>query len=606
MGKLKRVRVEEDEPIEPPQGFTPLPDEDAQASEPVFIGPQEGPQTKFITCTADICIFGGAAGGGKSYALLLEPLRNVYRTPYYSAVIFRRTTPSITHPGSLWDTSRAVYGHCYGAVPFESKPLRYEWENRQGLGAPHNSNHIWESGAKVQFSHLEHESTVKDWHGAQIPFIGFDELTEFTQYQFWYMVSRNRSVNSKVVPFVRATCNADADSWVAELIAWWIDQETGFPIPERDGVIRYFIRVGDELKWGDTKEELTPERLGIPRFKDDGTEIPYLVKSLTFISAKVWDNKVLMNQNPEYLGTLLSLPKVERERLLGGNWKIKPAAGLHFNRNWVDIIDIEQVPDGLTLKRGYDLAATKKTQLNDPDFTCSTLMGIDESFEEEDGKVQPVYVLDHQYAQESSKEVEARLKRNAEQDGPDVEIHCPQDPGQAGKSQGVHIRMEVLDGYSVKFTPETGDKLTRFGPFSAKAGLGEELPPGERPVKVLRAKWNDRWFNQLESFPDAPHDDDVDSTSRAYNAFRHQTTGLLQYMKQQALKLRKQVTARNKPDEKPTKEKGGVCFKGPFGVNVLYGLKGEPIFPDENGIFLVNPKHAEALRKPGSGFTEVK
>lgn len=602
---IKRVRVDDDAPSPvptPPYGFTPLPDDDEnQPTGPIEIGPQEGPQTKFIECQADICIFGGAAGGGKSYALLLEPLRNVYRTPYYSGVIFRRTTPSITHPGSLWDTSRGLYGNCYGAVPFESKPLKWEWENRAGLENPQTGK-VWESGAVVQFSHLEHENTVKDWHGAQIPFIGFDELTEFTQYQFWYMVSRNRSVNSQVVPFVRCTCNADADSWVAELIAWWIDQDTGFPIPERDGVVRYFIRVGDELKWGDTREELQPERLGLPKFREDGKEIPYLVKSLTFISAKVWDNKILMQQNPEYLGTLLSLPKVERERLLSGNWKIKPAAGLHFNRAWVDIIDIEQVPDGLSLKRGYDLAATKKTQLNDPDFTCATLIGINEADEDDKN----VFVLDHQYAQESSREVEARLKRNAVADGYDVEISVPQDPGQAGKSQTVHIRMEVLDGYPVKTTPETGDKLTRFGPFSARAEMGAELPPGQRPVKVLRAKWNDRWFNQLESFPDAPHDDDVDSTSRAYNAFRQQSTGILQYMKQQAMKLRKEVTERNKPAEKATVEKGGVCFKGPTGCNVLYGLRGEVIFPDERGVFVVTPKHAEVLRRPGSGFEEVK
>lgn len=69
------------------------------------------------------------------------------------------------------------------------------------------------------------------------------------------MMSRNRSTCG-VRPYIRATCNPDADSWVAELIAWWIDQDTGYPIPERSGRIRYFIRYDDKMIWGDTRQEL--------------------------------------------------------------------------------------------------------------------------------------------------------------------------------------------------------------------------------------------------------------------------------------------------------------------------------------------------------------
>lgn len=583
MASIKRVRV--DAPEEP--------DKDYFSEEPnqqINIGPQAGPQMRFAGSEADIVIFGGAAGGGKSYGLLLEPLRNVYRTPLYAAVIFRRTTPSITHPGSLWDTSRAIYMNTIGAVPYESKPLSWEWINKTNDNTATGTGRIWESGAKVQFSHLEHENTVKDWHGAQIPFIGFDELTEFTQYQFWYLVSRNRSTCG-VKPYIRCTCNADADSWVAELIAWWIDQDTGFPIPERDGVIRYFIRVGDELKWSDNKDDLQPERLGLPRFTEDGKENVYLVKSLTFISAKVHDNKVLMERNPEYLGTLLSLPKVERERLLGGNWKIKPAAGLHFNRSWVEIIDVADLPEGLLWKRGWDLAATKKTQLNDPDFTCGTLIGKDDT-----GEDPYTYVGDHKFGQWSSKEVEAKIKATAEDDGIDVEVSIPQDPGQAGKSQTVHMK-QMLDGFSVKTTPETGDKLVRFGPFSSAAENGF--------VKVVRGNWNERFFSQLEAFPEGGHDDDVDSTSRAFNAHRQASTGMLSYMKQQALALRKKLLEDKAAPTKATKATGGVCFKGPANVNVLYGQKGEPIFCDEAGVFVVTPELAKNLRRPNSGFTEV-
>jgi predicted phage terminase large subunit-like protein len=69
--------------------------------------------------------------------------------------------------------------------------------------------------------------------------------------------------------------------------------------------------------------------------------------------------------------------------------------------------------------------------------------------------------------------------------------------------------VKMLAGYAVEFSPETGDKITRFSPFSAQAEAGNVL--------VLRGEWNDRWFQQLEGFPQLPHDDDCDATARAFN-----------------------------------------------------------------------------------------
>ena len=90
--------------------------------------------------------------------------------------------------------------------------------------------HLWRRGGKIKFAHLQFDNTVYDWQGAQITLIGFDELTHFTAHQFFYMVSRNRSTCG-VRPYIRATCNPDADSWVADFLAWWINPETGLPIP---------------------------------------------------------------------------------------------------------------------------------------------------------------------------------------------------------------------------------------------------------------------------------------------------------------------------------------------------------------------------------------
>src|SRR5258707_15717367 len=87
------------------------------------ISAQPGPQTEFLSTSADICIYGGAAGGGKTVGLILEPLRHVGRVANFTAVFFRRTTPQITNPGGLWDESRNFYPRPEGTPP----PAARQW-----------------------------------------------------------------------------------------------------------------------------------------------------------------------------------------------------------------------------------------------------------------------------------------------------------------------------------------------------------------------------------------------------------------------------------------------------------------------------------------------
>jgi predicted phage terminase large subunit-like protein len=449
--------------------------EGGQAS-PKFVRPQAGPQTRFLASPADIAIYGGSAGGGKTWALLMEPLRHVNNKDF-GAVFFRRTLVQVRNEGGLWDESEKLYPDLK-ATPRVAPDLSWTFP----------------IGASVSFAHLEHEKTVLNWQGAQIPLICFDELTHFTAKQFWYLLSRNRSMCG-VRPYVRATCNPDADSWVAEFIAWWIDQETGFAIPERSGVLRWFVRIGDKIIWADHPEELASYTAA----DENGVERPIPPKSVTFIPAKLSDNKALMAADPGYLANLMALPTVERERLLGGNWKIRPAAGLMFQRGWCSVVDA--IPAGAKWMRGWDLGATPKTESNDPDWTAGTKIG-----KLPDGR----YIVAHHVRDRKSPSgVEALIKNTATADGKAVKISIPQDPGQAGKSQ-VESLIKLLVGYSVKATPESGDKVTRFSPFSAQAEAGNVL--------VLRGPWNEDWFSSLEGFPDATHDDDADSTSRAFNA----------------------------------------------------------------------------------------
>ena len=126
------------------------------------MAPQKGPQTRALACPADILIFGGAAGGGKSWSLLAEPLRHVNR-PGFNAVIFRRTYPQVHNPGGLWDQSVMLYSQIKGLNARPRGGLEWLFYNPGGV-------------ATIRFAHLQYEQNKLDWQGSEIALIGWDEL----------------------------------------------------------------------------------------------------------------------------------------------------------------------------------------------------------------------------------------------------------------------------------------------------------------------------------------------------------------------------------------------------------------------------------------------
>lgn len=447
----------------------------------IEIRPQEGPQEAFLSTSADIAIYGGSAFSGKTFALLLEPLRHVMNK-HFAAVCFRRETPQIRNPGGLWDESMGLYPK-FGAAPHESV-LEYDFP----------------SGAKVKFSHLEQESSVISWDGAQIPLIMFDQLEHFERSQFFYMLSRNRDPSGTIRSYIRATCNPNADSWLADFLSWWINEDTGYPIPERAGRIRWFMREGDVIVWADSREELV-EQFG-PSAMDDA-------KSVTFIPGTIYDNKIGMRKDPSYLGSLKAMAKVERERLLGdpelgGNWKIRPAAGLMFRREWCHALAV--APAELeSVVRYWDLAATEATENNDPAWTVGVKLG---RYRRSSFQMTPRYViLDVRRARVSSHKVKIMLSNTAEGDGHTVRVGFPQDPGQAGKTQVADIA-GLLAGFDARAEIESGDKTVRFNPFSAQCEAGN--------VDYVLGAWNEAFLSSLENFPDGKVKDDADACSGAF------------------------------------------------------------------------------------------
>ena len=447
-----------------------------------ILKPQEGPQTQFMATPANVCIYGGAAGGGKSYGLLLSPLR-YKNVPGFGCTIFRRNFNQIFSQGGLWDESMQIYRGIRGADP---KIARGQWWFRDKDG-----NIV----SKVTFAHIERDEDVHKWQGAQICEIGFDELPHFSEKTFFYMLSRNRSTCG-VTPFVRATCNPDADSWVAKFIEWWIDKDTGYPIQERSGKIRWFIRRNETLYWANTRQELW-EQFGLQT--EEERQEP---RSVTFIASKLQDNKELLRVNPGYLANLKALSVIERERLLNGNWKIKAAAGLFFKRTQLgDILD--KVPnDVIRWVRCWDLAATEKTEDGDPAYTSGVLIG-----KRKNGRYVIADVINRQM---SASDVRKTIKLTAQADRAAykrVRIRLPKDPGQAGKEQAESY-IKYLAGFDVKTVAETGSKEARAEPMAAQWQAGN--------FDLVAGPWNEEYLLQLENFPDGKFKDMVDASANGF------------------------------------------------------------------------------------------
>jgi len=447
----------------------------------IRLAPQPGPQESFCASRANIAIGGGGAGGGKTFALLMESTRYVHK-PLYRGVIFRRTTEQIRYPGALWDESFEVYP--LSNVAGKPRPSTLEW--------------IFPSGAVMRFGHLERETDKYNWDGAQVTFIGFDQLEHFSAGQFFYLLSRARSPIS-VSSYVRATCNPDPDSFLATFLSWWIDDD-GWAIPERSGVIRYFIRDGDNIIWEDTREAHLAA----------GVDEPSDVKSVTFVPSTVYDNPINIRKNPAYIGNLKAMSHIDRMRLLGegkrgGNWKIRPSAGKIFKRSWFPVVAGSPSRPIKTV-RYYDFAATSEAEAiqkgRDPSWTGHVKMS-----QLENG----LYLVeDAGHERETPSGVETLVVNTASQDGRGVLIGFDQDPGQAGKAQASRY-MRLLAGYDVRPNPVRESKGRRANPLSAQAEQGNIL--------VLRGDWNDGFLTEHENFDgtDKGHSDIVDADSGAFH-----------------------------------------------------------------------------------------
>lgn len=230
------------------------------------------------------------AGSGKSTILNHIPLL-VIDDPKSNCIMYRKTNPQLD--GGFYPNGREIY-----------KPLaRTIREQKKEI--------ILKNGAKIKYQQAENTARAKDdAQGQEFTLICSDENTQLDFELTKYLMSRLRS-NSRHFSRMVLSCNPDPDHELRQLLDWYIGAD-GFPIPERDGVVRYFVTANNDFIWGDSREDLG-EKLGIPEDKWESK-----ILSFSFVSATIYDNPIMMELNPSYLAFLEGLNEVDKARLLHG------------------------------------------------------------------------------------------------------------------------------------------------------------------------------------------------------------------------------------------------------------------------------------------------
>lgn len=397
--------------------------------------------------------------------------------PRTRGVILRKTTKQISNPGGLFDNAINLYKKIDPKLKVKSQTLEIHFS----------------SGAQLKFSYLDKPADKYNFQGAELTFVGFDEVQQLDEDNVMYLISRLRSTTIDYPMQIYATGNPDYDSFIRHWVEFALDKY-GIPIRKEVYPTRYFVRVGARYEWSDSLEEL---ELKYGPADDAG------IHSFKYIPGNIYDNPILIRENPSYLAQLKALPRVEMERLLLGSWYARESASGYFKREWIrgtfgpNFTATRRV-------RAWDLAFSEPSEVRpDVDATVGLLMSKDKN---------SLYTIENVVTMRKRvHEVEQLIFKVAEKDGFGVVISLPLDPGATAGAYCRDLARRLSElGYIVKLTrPEKG-KMHRFLPFASACEAGY--------VNVVEDDWNKEFFTELETmdFTNKTHDDFADACSDAF------------------------------------------------------------------------------------------
>ncbi len=238
--------------------------------------------------------------------LLMNPAYNI-NNANFDGIVFRKEKDDLTN---IVRESERLYGQM---GEYNRSAALMQWKFR--------------TGAQLKLSY--YTGTLDDFEhrmqGRQYAYIGVDEITQMEWDKFKYLITTNRNAFNIRNRFL-GTCNPDPSSWVRVFIDWWIGKD-GYPIPERDGVVRYCFMGGDspeEITWGSTRKEVYLKAKNkidsLVSDNDPDTPENMYVKSVVFVRAELDDNRALLESSPEYKANLAQQSDEKRERDFKGNW----------------------------------------------------------------------------------------------------------------------------------------------------------------------------------------------------------------------------------------------------------------------------------------------
>lgn len=433
-------------------------------------------QQLFLLQSGQEVLYGGAAGGGKSDALLMSALQYV-DVPGYSALLLRRTWPDLSLPGAIMDRAR-------------------EWLQDTDA-SPREGGRTWvfPSGARITFGYLQHDKDKYRYQSAEFQFIGFDELTQFHQPMYEYMFSRIRRPNLVCLrcrKTVRRYNGPHGPQWkhtnsantCTELIPDPKTVQQYGPSPSGVTLFDVPLRMRSATNPGGIGHSWVRDR-----FIDPELRLPEAV----FIPATLSDNPSLDQET--YRKNLAFLNPVDRERLMNGDWDVMEE-GAYFQRHWFKFLNERPNDHRIKWARYWDLAATP-----DGDWTAGCLMGLNP-----DGEW---IIADVRRMRGTPREVERFIEATAIEDGRSIPIRMEQEPGSSGVMTIDYYRRKILVGYDFRSDKKVGDKQTRANPVSSSAEAGN--------IWLVTGRWNRDFLDEVSLFPNGAHDDQVDAMTGAFS-----------------------------------------------------------------------------------------